>query len=111
MIRMRPRTRGEARPARQRTAPPKTCDDTINRFLNHHRTRRRSDLTIRGYQNDFAAFAKWFEDYRREGSSLNAIDAEVMLDFQEHLASRLIATRDPATEKVTTGRPKAATVN
>src|SRR4051794_38541746 len=102
---MRPRTEGEPRPGRSRIAPPKTWADAVRAFLDHHRTRRRSELTLKWYAADLRRFAEWFEGENGEEPALGAIDGEALLDFQGHLASRPIATRDRATKQVTKRKP------
>src|SRR3954451_6074210 len=77
-----------ARTARPRIAPPRTWEDAVTRFIDHHRTRRRSELTLRWYRADLDLFAAWYRESRGEAPSLAAIDAEVMLDWQEHMAGK-----------------------
>ena len=101
-----------ARISRGRIAPPKTWADTVTRFIDHHRTRRRSELTLRWYRADLDLFAAWYREARGEEPALAAIDAEALLDFQEHLAGRVIEAKDPATgKKVKARKPKPATIN
>src|SRR4051812_34205104 len=103
-----------SRPAagRSRIAAPKSWADAVRAFLDHHRTRRRSELTLRWYRADLDQFAAWFKESRGEEPSYRAIDAEALLDFQEHLAGKLIEARDPATKKkVKSRKPKPATIN
>jgi site-specific recombinase XerD len=107
---MRPRTQPKA--GRSRIAPPKTWADAVRGFLDHHRTRRRSEITLRWYRADLDLFAAWYRASRGEEPGLAAIDAEVMLDFQEHLTGRVIEARDPTTgKKVKARKPGPATVN
>src|SRR3954449_8348483 len=98
---MRPGTgnRPKASPkaGRPRIAPPKTWEDTVTRFIDSHRTRRRSELTLRWYSADLAVFAAWYRTARGEDPALGAIDAEALLDFMDHLKSRAIESTDPKT--------------
>src|SRR3954451_2680456 len=105
------RTYNMARTARQRIAPPRTWDDAVTRFIDHHRTRRRSELTLRWYAADLAAFAAWHREARGEAPSLPAIDAEALLDFQDHLKARTIEATDRATGRAVQRKPKPATIN
>src|SRR4051812_28093802 len=107
---MGPKTGADAKPSKTKTSPPKTWEDAVSRFINHHRTRRRSELTLRWYQNDLDAFAGWHREARGEAPSLAAIDAECMLDFQDHLKGRVIETKDPTSRKVLGRKPKPATI-
>src|SRR3954471_14052079 len=109
---MQPRTSGEPRPGRSRITAPKTWADAVRAFLDHHRTRRRSELTLKWYRADLDRFAAWYRQSRGEEPSHRAIDAEVMLDFQEHLTGTGIEARDPFTgKKVKARKPKPATIN
>src|SRR4051794_13427967 len=106
------RTRSQPKAGRSRIAPPKTWADTVTRFIDHHRTRRRSELTLKWYRADLDLFAAWSRESRGEDPSLAAIDAEALLDFQDHLKGRAIEATDPATgKKVTRRKPKPATIN
>ena len=96
---MRPRTRTQPKAGRSRIAAPKAWADAVRAFLDHHRTRRRSELTLRWYRADLDQFAAWHREARGEGPDYRAIDAEAMLDFQEHLAGKLIESRDAKTGK------------
>src|SRR3954452_24919417 len=87
-----------ARTARQGIAPPKTWPDAVTRFIDHHRTRRRSELTLRWYRADLDQFTAWHRESRGGEPDYRAIDAETLLDFQEHLAGKLIETRDRKTK-------------
>src|SRR4051794_17332485 len=105
------RTRSQPKAGRSRIAPPRTWEDAVTRFIDHHRTRRRSELTLRWYRADLDQFAVWHREARGEAPSLAAIDAEVMLDFQEHLAGKVIEGKDGATGKTLKRKPKPATIN
>src|SRR3954469_16155894 len=111
---MQPRTRSRPKPGRSRLsrqAAPKMWADAVRGFLDHHRTRRRSELTLRWYRADLDRFAAWFEQSRGEEPSLGAIDAEALLDFQEDLAGKVIGGKDGAARKATGRKPKPATIN
>src|SRR3954449_4030639 len=103
---MRPGTgnRPKAGPkaGRPRVAPPKTWEDTVTRFIDSHRTRRRSELTLRWYAADLALFAAWHRAARGEDPSLGAIDAEALLDFLDHLRDRGVETKGQATGRKAT---------
>src|SRR3954447_26784851 len=96
---MRQRAGGEPKPGRSRMAPPRTWADAVRGFLDHHRTRRRSELTLRWYRADLDLFAAWFKESGGEEPGLAAIDAEALLDFQDHLAGRVIEGKGGATGK------------
>src|SRR3954451_4348157 len=114
---MRPGTgnRPKASPkaGRPRIAPPKTWEDTVTRFIDSHRTRRRSELTLGWYAADLAVFGAWYREARGESPSLAAIDAEALLDFMDHLKGRPIEAKGPATggKARARRRPKPATIN
>src|SRR3954454_23033548 len=109
---MGPRKRGGPRPGRSRPAPPRTRSDAVGRFIDHHRTRRRSELTLRWYRADLDLFAAWHRKARGEDPSLPAIDSEALLDFQDHPKGRVIEATDPTTgKKVKARKPKPATIN
>src|SRR4051794_3155247 len=109
---MGPRKRGGPKPGRSRPAAPKTWSDAVGRFIDHHRTRRRSELTLKWYRADLDQFAAWHKAARGEEPSYRAIDAEALLDFMDELKGRMIETTDATTGKVVTRRrPKPATVN
>jgi integrase/recombinase XerC len=109
---MRPRTRSEPRPGRAKTTAPKEWPDAVRAFLDHHRLRRRSELTLRWYQADLDQFAAWYRKARGCEPGYRDIDAEDMLDFQEHLAGKVIKVKDGRTGKMVPARePKPATVN
>jgi integrase/recombinase XerD len=111
---MQPRTGSRPKPGRSRLsrqAAPKTWADAVRVFLDHHRTRRRSELTLKWYRADLDQFAAWYEESRGEEPSLTAIDAEALLDFQEHMAGKVIEGKDGATGKVLKRKPKPATIN
>src|SRR4051794_9331749 len=106
------RTYNMDRTARPRIAPPRTWPDAVTRFIDHHRTRRRSELTLRWYRADLDLFTAWHRESRGQEPDYRAIDAEVMLDFQEHLAGKVIGARGPAKGKAVKARkPKPATIN
>src|SRR3954452_10171965 len=105
------RTYNMGRTARPRIAPQRTWDDAVTRFIDHHRTRRRSELTLRWYAADLAAFAAWHREARGGEPSLAAIDEEALLDFQDDRKARTIETTDPKTKKVLKRKPKPATIN
>src|SRR5690349_10973906 len=96
---MPPRARIRPAPVRSRIAPPKTWADAVTRFVDHHRTRRRSDLTLRAYRADLDLFTAWHREARGEDPSIEAIDAESLLDYQDHLRGRAIGAKDPRTGK------------
>src|SRR3954451_7461744 len=106
---MRPRAGTQPKAGRSRITPPKTWADAVRAFLDHHRTRRRSELTLRWYRADLDQFGAWFKESRGGEPDYRAIDAELMLDFQEHLAGKLIEARHPATGKGVKRKPKPAT--
>src|SRR3954469_22116559 len=108
---MRPRARTQPKTGRSRITPPKTWADAVRAFLDHHRTRRRSELTLRWYRADLDLFAAWFKESRGEEPSHTAIDAEALLDFQEHMAGKVIEGKDGATGKKLKRKPKPATIN
>src|SRR4051812_35994377 len=109
---MGPRKRPGPRPGRSRPAAPKTWADAVTRFIDHHRTRRRSELTLRAYREDLDRFTAWHKAARGEEPTLAAIDAETLLDFMDELKGRMIEATDPTTgKKVKARRPKASTVN
>src|SRR3954451_17889882 len=89
----------DPRPPRQRLSPPKTWEETVNRFLKHHRTKGRSELTLGWYRDDLDLFTAWYKDARGREPRHADIDAEALLDFQEHLAGRVIEVKDKATGK------------
>src|SRR3954462_8338620 len=108
----RPRARADAKPGRSKVAPPRTWPDAVTRFIDHHRTRRRSELTLRWYRADLDLFTAWHRESRGREPDYRAIDAEVMLDFQEHLAGRVIGVKGPGTgKKVKARKSKPATIN
>src|SRR4051794_27720673 len=111
---MKPKTRTRPVAGRSRIGAPRTWADAVRAFLDHHRTRRRSELTLRWYRADLDQFAAWFKQSRGEEPSLGAIDAEALLDFQEDLAGKLIETKVSGTGKVAAKakrKPKPATIN
>src|SRR3954463_6638536 len=87
---MQPRARSQPKPGRSRTTAPKTWRDAVTKFIDHHRTRRRSELTLKWYRADLDLFAAWSREARGEDPSLAAIDAEALLDFQDHLKGKVI---------------------
>src|SRR3954447_24111030 len=109
---MPPRARTRPAPGRSRVAPPRTWAEAVTRFIDHHRTRRRSELTLKWYRADLDLFAAWHREARGGEPALDALDAEALLDFQEDLKGRVIGAKDPATGKVVKARkPKPATIN
>src|SRR3954451_18077919 len=108
---MRPRPRAEPKPGRSRIAAPRTWADAVRVFLDHHRTRRRSELTLRWYRADLDRFAAWYKESRGEEPSLTAIDAEALLDFQEHLAGKVSEGKGGAAGKKPKRKSKPATIN
>src|SRR3954470_24130858 len=98
---VKPKTRTRPAAGRSRIGAPRSWADAVRAFLDHHRTRRRSELTLRWYRADLDRFAAWFEQSRGEEPSLGAIDAEALLDFQEDLAGKVIGGKDGAARKAT----------
>src|SRR4051794_6516701 len=108
---MKPKPRIRPRAGRSRIGAPRTWADAVRVFLDHHRTRRRSELTLRWYRADLDLFAAWFKESRGEEPALAAIDAEALLDFQEHLAGKVIEGKGGATGRKLKRKPKPATIN
>src|SRR3954452_9385745 len=108
---VKPKTRIRPRPGRPRIGAPRSWADAVRAFLEHHRTRRRSELTLRWYRADLDRFAGWFKESRGEEPGLGTICAEALLDFQAHLAGKLIEAEYRATRRVTRGKRKPATIN
>src|SRR3954463_7603181 len=101
-----------ARTARPRIAPPRTWEDAVTRFIDHHRTRRRSELTLRWYRADLDLFTAWHKESRGEEPDLATIDGESLLDFMDHLKGRAIGAKGPTTRKEAlhnARKPKPAT--
>src|SRR3954471_19912712 len=101
------RTYNAGRTARGRIAPPRSWDDTVTRFIDHHRTRRRSELTLRWYAADLAAFAAWHREARGADPSLESIDAEGLLNFRDHLEARTIEAGGGAEAEADDDQPSA----
>src|SRR3954447_6915497 len=109
---VKPKTRTRRAAGRSRIGAPGSWADAVRAFLDHHRTRRRSELTLRWYRADLDRFAAWFKQSRGEEPSLGAIDAEALLDFQEDLAGKVIETKVPGIgKKAARRKPKPATIN
>src|SRR3954464_8255738 len=78
---VKPKTRTRPAAGRSRIGAPRSWADAVRAFLDHHRTRRRSELTLRWYRADLDRFTGWYRESRGQEPDYRSIDAATLLDF------------------------------